>query len=87
MIESRTLRELVERRMERPWSDWAAAHPHLAAAIDRSRLIEQTVARLREDPQVERAMREADLSASQLEAAARVLERLERLVGLALPMG
>lgn len=78
---TRLLRDVVEQRLNKRWPEFAAAHPHLAEAIDRTRLVESAVARLREDAQFQAALREAELDVSKLAAAARALERAEGLVG------
>lgn len=79
------LRDLIERRLNVQWTSWAQSHPNLAAAIDRTRLVESTVHRVRDDPAFAQAMREADLDEAKLAAAARLLDRLDGLVRRALP--
>ncbi|MFW6059388.1 MAG: hypothetical protein ACODAQ_04360 [Phycisphaeraceae bacterium] len=86
MSETRMLRDVVEQRINRRWSAFAKAHPHLAAVIDRTRLVESAVQRLRDDPAFRAAMAEADLDEAKLVAAARVLERAEALALQVLPL-
>ncbi|MEE9212265.1 MAG: hypothetical protein V3U29_06390 [Phycisphaeraceae bacterium] len=80
------LRDLIADRVNGRWEQWAAAHPNLAAAIDRTRLVDSTIEHLRSDPEFVAAMRQADLDENKLAAAARVLEQLERWVGRVLPL-
>ena len=80
------LREIVERRLGGRWSEFAQQHPHLAAAIDRTRLIEATVQRLEEDERFVQAMREADLDEAKLTAAAQVLDQADRWLRRLLPL-
>lgn len=74
------LRELVEARLGRRWEEWAKTHPHLAAAIDRTKLIESTVSRLSEDAGFQDAVARAEADRLRLEATAGVVEFIERLV-------
>jgi len=80
------LRDLVESKLDARWTEWARAHPHLAEAIDRTRLIESAEARLRRDPAFQAALREADLDEATLAAAARVLALAQRLADRALSL-
>ncbi len=74
------LRELVSARIHQRFDDWAKEHPHLARAIDRTKMIESAVTRLRDDPEFQQALREADLNEQQLMLASRALEVVERWV-------
>lgn len=85
MMSSTPLRDLVEQRLAGRWEDWARDHPALAAAIDRTRLIEQTVELVRDDPRFRAAMREADVDEAKLALMARMLEQIDRWIMLALP--
>lgn len=80
------LRDLVEQRLDLHWSDFARRHPHLAAAIDRTRLIETTMRSLADDPALRAALRDADLDEATLVAASRVIGVIERAVSLALKL-
>ncbi|MEM9883141.1 MAG: hypothetical protein AAF800_09520 [Planctomycetota bacterium] len=84
--EDSPLRELVAERLDRHWQAWAEDHPHLAAAIDRTRLIDAAVDRLRDDPDYRAAMRRADLDERRLAEAARVLSLAERGIARLLPL-
>ena len=84
-MSSSTLRDLIARRVDRQWEAFAREHPHLAAAVDRVQLVEQTVANLQHDPRFGAAMRAADLDEDRLVRAAEALERLESAIALALP--
>ncbi len=76
-----SLRDLVAGRVDRQWDAWAKDHPNLARVIDRTRLIESTTARLRDDPAFIEAMSRAGLDEQKLGEVGRVLELIERAVG------
>jgi len=80
-----TLRSLIDKQLDARWSEWAARHPHLAAAIDRVVLTDRAVELLREDPTFIEAMKQADLDEARLKDAARVLSLAEGLVKRLLP--
>lgn len=80
------LRSLISEKIHGRWSDWANKHPNLAEAIDRTRLVESAVERLRNDPEFIQAMRAADLDDARLAAAARILDRADQLIHQVLPM-
>ncbi len=80
------LQELIRDKIDGQWSDWSARHPHLAAAIDRIRLVESTTALLRDDPEYIQAMRAADLDEVKLAAAADILDRINKAIKYALPL-
>jgi hypothetical protein len=80
------LRDLVCQRLGVRWDQWAAAHPHLAKVIDRTRLVESAVTSLRNDPQFVAALRQADLDETQLAAAARAVELAEKWLIRFLPL-
>lgn len=80
------LRELVAQRLGGRYERWAKEHPNLAAAIDRTVLVESTVALLRNDESFQRAMREADVDEAKLALAAGLIERIDRWVTAALPL-
>lgn len=82
---SSSLRDLVSDQLDRHWIVWAEQHPHLAKAIDRTRLIESAVEQLRDDPEFSKAMRQAHLDEHRLAEAARILSLAERWVGQILP--
>ena len=86
MSETQMLRDVVEERLNRRWSEFAASHPHLAEVIDRTRLVESAVQSLRDDPTFIAAMREANLDVSQLAAVKRAMERADEVVGRVLPV-
>lgn len=81
-----TLRDVVSDKVNARWSEWSQAHPHLARVVDRTRLIESTVERLREEPSFVEAMRQADLDEDKLIAAAKLLSQTDRLIRLVLPL-
>jgi len=80
-----TLRDLVADRINGRWSDWSARHPHLAEAIDRVRLVDSAVTRLRNDPDFIEAMRAADLDEADLAKASHLLDQANKLVSHLLP--
>ncbi len=80
------LRSLIREKIDYRWSDWAEQHPHLARAIDRTRLVESAVELLREDPEFIRAMHEADLDEAKLAFAIRILDRADQFIRDALPI-
>jgi len=82
---NQALRDLVEQRIDQPWSQWAAQHPHLAAAIDRERLINGTVEQIESDPAYQQALALAEVDEQRLRDAARLLALVERVVGPTLP--
>lgn len=81
LVPTRSLRDVIAGRINQRWEHWAKTHPHLATAIDQTRLIDATVTRLRHDPQFNDAMRRADLDEAKLLEAVGVLEHAERLIG------
>ena len=85
-MQTTPLRDLIETRLNVRWDAWASRHPHLAAAIDRTRLIETSMDRLRDDPDFQAAMAAADLDERQLAAAATLLDRVEGTLGRVMPV-
>jgi len=82
---NQALRDLVEQRVAEPWSQWAAKHPHLAAAIDRERLIEGAVQQIESDPEYRRALAAAEIDEQRLRDAARLFSLVERIAQPTLP--
>jgi len=82
----RSLRDLVSRRVDVKWADFAATHPHLAAAVERTVIIDSAVERLADDPQLRQALDlaardDATLAAS--EQAVRIVDQwIHRLLAL-----
>ena len=85
-METQLLRDLVERRLNLRWSDFATTHPNLAQAIDQTRLLHHTVDKIQDDPQLIEALRQADLDEHQLAAAMTLLEVIERWLTRVLPV-
>ncbi|MEX0654515.1 MAG: hypothetical protein WD534_04875 [Phycisphaeraceae bacterium] len=79
------LRDVIEKQLNVQWTQWAQAHPNLAAAIDRTRLVESAVQQVRDDPTFQQAMRDAQLDEATLAAAARLIEQVEQAVRGVLP--
>jgi hypothetical protein len=69
------LKDIVAAQLEIHWTQFQQEHPHLAAAIERTRLIESTVARITDDPQYKHAMR----LAAQDEGMQETVEKLKDL--------
>ena len=74
------LRDLVEDRIAGTWADWSARHPHLAAAIDRTRLTDDVVGSLQDDEELTRLLREADLDTAHLRAALRLVRLADGII-------
>ncbi len=72
---TRLLREVVAARLDENWAQFERMHPHLAAAIERTRLIESTVHRIAADP----AYGQAVEAAAKDEAAAELLGKLSAI--------
>lgn len=85
-MQTTALRDVVSQKLGVRWEAWAVDHPHLAAAIDRMKLVESAVSSLREDREFQEAMRQADLDEAKLAAAARVLEQVEAWVTRWIPV-
>jgi hypothetical protein len=80
------LRDLIADRVGQRWETWSAAHPHLAAAIDRVRLVESAVARLRDDPEFTQAWAQAQVDEDKLGATLKLITLAERLIARLLPV-
>lgn len=53
------LKDEVRKSIQSGWPEFESQHPHLAAAIDQQLLIEQTTARLIDDPDYQQAIAQA----------------------------
>jgi hypothetical protein len=53
------LKAIVAKAIEANWTEFAKSHPHLAAAIDQSLLVEQAADLLEDDPAYRAAMQKA----------------------------
>lgn len=76
----RDMRRLVEAEVDRQWLAFAARHPRLADAIDRTRLIEAVADRLRDDPAVNEVLAALRLDSSRLGRVTRVRRLVEAAV-------
>lgn len=83
-MNSTPLRDVIEGRLDQRWEQFAKAHPNLAAAIDRTRLLDQTVQSLRDDPEFQTLLAGADLDEAKLAAASRAVVIIEKLLARAL---
>jgi len=81
-----SLRDVVANRIDGRWSQWAKAHPHLAAVIDRTTLVDSTVAELRDDPAFQQAMQAANLDEAGLVQAEQVIQQAEHLLDRVMPL-
>lgn len=80
------LKDIVADKLDQKWDVWAKAHPQLAAAIDRTQLVDAAVKRLREDPQFMAAMEHAAVDEHTLAQASAVLGKADQMIGNILPM-
>lgn len=82
------LRALIESRLDLHWPEFAARHPRLAAAIERTSLVEMTVDDLAAETAVRQALDAAARDQAMLVAAGRVVDLVDaairRLLGMAL---
>ena len=85
-LTTRPLRDVLEDRITQRWQQWAQSHPRLAEVIDRTRLVETTVASLDADPDVRAAFRESHVNEHQLREAIRVLRLIDNVVARSLPL-
>lgn len=76
-----SLRDIVTARVNVQWSAFAAEHPNLAEVIDRIRIVDSAVTRLRSDPAFQAAMQQAGLDEQQLAAAANILDLVGKWTG------
>ena len=80
------LRDVIESRLDQRWEEFAAAHPSLAAAIDRTRLLDNAVQSMRDDPEFQALLTGADLDEAKLAAAAKAVAIIEKLLTRALAL-
>ncbi len=86
MTTARTpLRDLVEAKLDEHWLAWSHQHPHLAAAIDRTKLLDVAMDRLRDDPAFIEALKQADFDEHRLAQAAHLLNLADRWARQVLP--
>ncbi|MEM1108721.1 MAG: hypothetical protein AAGH99_08530 [Planctomycetota bacterium] len=71
------LRELIEAKIDEQWITWSHRHPNLAEAIDRTRLIDITVNRLRDDPAYLDAIHKMNQDEFRQNQAAEIIELAE----------
>lgn len=77
---STELKDLVARHLDLSWDGFAREHPGLAAAIERTRLIETVVHELDRDPQFREAMAAADRDERILATALQLVDAVDRQV-------
>ena len=80
------LRDYVAGDLDQHWIAWSAQHPHLAAAIDRVRLLDTAMNSLRHDAGFRAAMQRADLDEHRLHQAAEVLNLARQHLRQLLPL-
>lgn len=78
--QTRALREMIAERVGVRWEQFASEHPNLAAAIERTRLVETGVRQLERDPAYQRAMEAAGRDEAVLAAAARLVGEVDKWV-------
>lgn len=79
-----SLRDVVANRLELHWPTFAQQHPHLAAAIERVRLVDSVARRLTDDPLYQQAMEAAGHDERLLAATACLTELIDTGVRRAL---
>jgi hypothetical protein len=79
-----TLKEIVRQRVDLRWEAFAAAHPQLAAAVKRSVLVDSTVERLADDPEIRAALEQAAIDEATLRAIGRVVRAADSFLDGAL---
>ena len=80
-VEDGVLRDIVTSRIDVRWQEFAKEHGHLAAAIERTRLIDMTVVRLGDDPVYREAMEAAGHDEKLRGAAAKLIDEADRWIG------
>lgn len=60
-MQTQDLRKLIETAVDTNWPAFAAAHPHLAAVMDRDLLIEEAKKQIDADPAYQAALAQANL--------------------------
>jgi len=85
-METTQLRDIVESQINQRWEVWAAAHPHLAEAIDQIQLTDSVVSRLSDDPDFIQAMQQAAVDEDKLGAAAQLISLVAAWVARLLPV-
>lgn len=80
------LKDMIARRLDLRWSDFAEHHPQLAAAIERTRLIDLAVADLSRDAALRRALDSAAVDEATLRLAGQLSEAIDHWVGRAIPL-
>ena len=78
-----TLRDLVTQRIDSALDAFQQRHPHLAAALERITLIEQTITRIQDDPDYRRAMEQAAIDNAVLTVTGAVVSLVEKYVSKA----
>jgi hypothetical protein len=66
----------VIKAIQTQWPSFAANHPHLAAAVDQTLLIEQGVAMLADDPEYQHALLAADASTVAVDVLSEIVSRI-----------
>lgn len=72
------LKDEVARAIASDWPDFAARHPNLARAIDRTLLIEQAAASIADAPEYRQAMENAAIAGTSAAMLSSVISRLVR---------
>ena len=74
-MQSISLRDEVQKALAVQWQQFAQRHPHLAAVIDRTVLVEQATTSLGDDPQFRQAINAASAAGLTAQAVAEIVER------------
>lgn len=76
-----SLREIVSGRVDVCWEKFAAEHEHLAAAVERVRLVDIVVDRLSDDEAYCRAMEAAGGDEVLLAATTKLIDEIDNRIG------
>jgi hypothetical protein len=79
------LKDMIARRLDLRWSEFAEHHPQLAAAIERTQLVDLAVSDLSRDPDLRQALDAAAVDEATLRLAGQLFEAIDRWVGRAIP--
>ncbi len=76
----RSLRDIVTERVDVKWAEFEAEHPHLAAAVTRTVIIDTAVERVADDPAVRDALDQAARDKASLAVTEHVVGVIDRWV-------
>jgi hypothetical protein len=79
-VNTTDLKDIVTAQVDLRWEDFAQAHPQLAAAVERTVLIDSAVARIADDPAYQAAMQAAAADEATAAAAGQLIDLVDRWV-------